>query len=254
MKLHTLKGYIQNIFIAEYADKLLLLDGTARADINKVKHFVEHTLQRSLNDIKLIVVTHMHPDHAGGAKKLSQLSGAPIACHPEAQIWYAGLGGRMAHLIDLILLQYVAKRTKSPLKNPWYNPILKADIVLSDNQTLPYFEDWQVLYTSGHTDHDISLVHHKNKCIYIADLLVKVKGKLHYPYPLSDPIKYKQSLNCLIDFKGFEIFYAHLAQNKLDIAAVQKVLNMVKNEPLTYRQTTLKFLKSKLPRLDASKK
>ncbi|MGI3027367.1 MBL fold metallo-hydrolase, partial [Vibrio cholerae] len=29
MKLHTLKGYIQNIYLAEYPDKLLLLDGAS---------------------------------------------------------------------------------------------------------------------------------------------------------------------------------------------------------------------------------
>jgi hydroxyacylglutathione hydrolase len=42
---------------------------------------IERTLARrgmTLKDVKLIVVTHAHVDHAGGAARLRELSGAPI--------------------------------------------------------------------------------------------------------------------------------------------------------------------------------
>lgn len=65
MQLHTIKGYIQDIYLVEYPDKLLLLDGACRADIPHLKAFIEIELMRDFADLHTVVVTHMHPDHAG---------------------------------------------------------------------------------------------------------------------------------------------------------------------------------------------
>ncbi len=45
IKLHQFEGYIQTILLAEYANKLLLLDGCSRADVSLIKHFINDTLQ-----------------------------------------------------------------------------------------------------------------------------------------------------------------------------------------------------------------
>ncbi|MGR5470684.1 MBL fold metallo-hydrolase, partial [Vibrio astriarenae] len=57
------------MYLAEYPDKLMLLDGASRADILHLKDFIEHQLNRRFSDLKLVIVTHMHPDHAGAAHK-----------------------------------------------------------------------------------------------------------------------------------------------------------------------------------------
>jgi hydroxyacylglutathione hydrolase len=47
---------------------------------------IDRVLKRnrlSFNDIKLIIVTHAHTDHAGSAARLRQLSGAPILAHED---------------------------------------------------------------------------------------------------------------------------------------------------------------------------
>ncbi len=66
MHIHTLEGYIQNIYLVEYPDKLMLLDGCCRADVDTVFDYITEQLKRPITDLKLIVVTHMHPDHIGG--------------------------------------------------------------------------------------------------------------------------------------------------------------------------------------------
>ena len=43
----------------------------------------------SFPDIKLIVVTHAHTDHAGSAKRLRDLSGAPILAHADDADFYS---------------------------------------------------------------------------------------------------------------------------------------------------------------------
>ena len=58
LKLHSLKGYIQNIYLAEYNDKFLLLDGCCRADIPLLENFIGNELKRSMSELALIVVTH----------------------------------------------------------------------------------------------------------------------------------------------------------------------------------------------------
>src|ERR1700710_1611233 len=59
----------------------------------------------SFNDIKLIIVTHAHTDHAGSAARLRQLSVAPIMAHADDADFYSrkapmtycptGLAGRL---------------------------------------------------------------------------------------------------------------------------------------------------------------
>jgi hydroxyacylglutathione hydrolase len=42
-----------------------------------------------MKDIKLIVVTHVHVDHAGSAARLRKLSGAPILAHRDDADFYS---------------------------------------------------------------------------------------------------------------------------------------------------------------------
>ena len=210
MQLHILKGYIQNIYLVQDNSGLLLLDGCSRADIATVCDFIQQQLGLPLTALKLVIVTHMHPDHAGGAHKLRRLTGAQIACHPKARRWYAGLLGRTAHVIDVSLTWWVASRLSKPKRHIWYNPILKPDVLLLDAQPLPGFPDWQVLYTPGHTDHDISLLHTPTKQLYIADLIVSVKKRLVPPYPVCHPNQYKQSLKKVSELAPSQLYFAHL--------------------------------------------
>ena len=209
IKLHHLAGHIQTILLAEYPDKLLLLDGCCRADISVLKHFITHTLKRPFNDLSLVVVTHMHPDHAGAAHKLRQLTHCKIATANVSGQWYSGIDGRLMHLTDMILARWVAKRMKKTAQRMWYPSQLHADITLNDGQTLPGFNDWVAYSTQGHTDRDISLHHLPSHSIYVADLMVKIKDKFIPPFPIFYPNRYKQSLQKIIALKPKTLILAH---------------------------------------------
>ncbi|MGB2081875.1 MAG: MBL fold metallo-hydrolase, partial [Psychrobacter sp.] len=56
-----LEGYIQSSYLAVYPDKIMLLDGCCRADVPMVLDYIERTLKRPITDLKVVVVTHMHP-------------------------------------------------------------------------------------------------------------------------------------------------------------------------------------------------
>ncbi len=104
MKIHQISGYIQQIYLAEYPDKLLLLDGASRADVGTILRYIRDELNRPVSDLKAIVVTHMHPDHAGAAHRLKALTGAEIVSNEQPKAWYAGIDGVAMHLTDLILV------------------------------------------------------------------------------------------------------------------------------------------------------
>lgn len=231
VKIHTIQGYIQNTFLVEYDHGLLLLDSGARTDVSVISSFIINSLHRQLNELKLIVVTHMHPDHAGGAETLRELSGANIACHPNAPNWYSGANGRLAHIVDIGLMQYVAKKIATRKPKVWYSATLLPDVLLDDKQYLPEFEEWQVIYTLGHTNHDLSLFNQKHNKLYIADLMVWVKGRLHPPYPVCHPNQYKRSLARIKALPNPETLFAHVETKFLSEEDIDSVISLSSSLP-----------------------
>lgn len=234
MKLHHIKGYIQSIYLAEYTDKLLLLDGCCRADIEPLKHFITTQLHRPLTDLTLIVVTHMHPDHAGAAHKLRQLTGCKIASANVNGHWYCGFSGRLMHLTDIMLARWVAKRQGKPSKNLWYSSKLMPDHKLNDGDTVPGFSQWQVFATQGHTDRDLSVYHTPSHRVYVADLFVKIKGRYLPPYPLFYPNRYRVSLNKIKTLAPTTVMLAHGGEVKVTDEEYQQVIDSAPTIPLTH--------------------
>lgn len=113
----------------------------------------KHGLQ--LSDIKLIVVTHAHVDHAGSAATLRQLSGAPVVAHAgdldfyqqkkKMQFCATGWFGRCFLRTGLILQPYIP-----------FTP----DILLQHQDTLDlqaFGMDAVLRPTPGHTAGSLSI-------------------------------------------------------------------------------------------------
>jgi glyoxylase-like metal-dependent hydrolase (beta-lactamase superfamily II) len=246
MKLHQLDGYIQTILLAQYSDKLLLLDGCCRADIPFLRHFITQTLQRPFSDLTLVVVTHMHPDHAGAAAKLRRLTGCKIAAANVPGQWYKGLSGKLMHISDIILALWVAKRLKKPRRNLWYSSKLKPDYKLDDGQQIPGFSDWVALSTQGHTDRDLSLHHLPSNLLYVADLMVKVKNCFISPFPVFYPNRYRASLNKIIALNPATLILAHGGEVTPTEQQYQALLNQAPNSPKTPKQLFKAKIKRRL--------
>lgn len=110
---------------------------------------------RSLNDIRLIVVTHAHMDHAGSAARVRELSGAPIVAHEGDLPYYeqrkpmtycsTGWVSRLFFRTGVIVRPYVP-----------FTP----DILLTDGQSLdlaPYGVAGRARPSPGHTAGSVSL-------------------------------------------------------------------------------------------------
>jgi glyoxylase-like metal-dependent hydrolase (beta-lactamase superfamily II) len=224
----------------------MLLDGCSRADFQSLSDFFEKDLLRPLSDLKVVLVTHMHPDHAGCAHYLREKTGCKVISFDKGHQWYQGVKGRFAHVIDIALALWVAGKMKRPRKNIWYHPHLKPDITLCDQQVVPGFDEWQVFETPGHTDRDLSIMHIPSKRIYVADLIVKVKGKLSPPFPVYIPELYKASLLKLKALNVNSVMMAHVGELSLSDNDYEYLLNKAPNQPETNKVAVVRMIKRKI--------
>ena len=242
MKIHELSGYIEVIYLVEYDHGLLLLDGCCRADIDLIQQFITQDLGRPITDLKTVVVTHMHPDHAGGAHLLRKLTGCRLVSADKDFPWYRGINGILMHWLDVLLTWYVARKMKKPLKWVWYSRVLKPDVKIRDGERVPEFEDWQILETPGHTDRCLSLWHKPSHRIYIADVMIKLRNRFISPFPLFHPNKYKATIERIESMNADGLLLAHGGQvhpNEIDF---KDFLSRTPNSPRTpLRATLFKF-------------
>ena len=248
MKIHHLEGYIQSIYLVEYSHGLLLLDGCSRADVPRLREFIESDLGRPFNDLKIVIVTHMHPDHAGAANKLRKLCGAEIVSADKAHQWYRGWNGFLMHLSDIILTFWVAGRLGKPKKNLWYSASLNPDHALLDGSPVPYFPDWQVIETPGHTDRDLSIYHGPTNKLYVADLIVKVKKRFIPPFPVFHPNKYKASVQKVMNMCPQSVLLAHGGEVELQDEDYQHLFERAPTMPKTHWRAAKKKMRRMLAR------
>jgi len=77
---------IVNLFLIRGKNSVFLVDsGVAGAE----KQILEQLSVSGLRpeDLKLLILTHAHPDHIGAAAPLQRLTGCRIAAHPAARLW-----------------------------------------------------------------------------------------------------------------------------------------------------------------------
>ncbi|MBI3714526.1 MAG: MBL fold metallo-hydrolase [Betaproteobacteria bacterium] len=166
---------------------------------------------RSFKDIKLIVVTHAHVDHAGSAALLRELSGAPIVAHDGDARYFSrdtpmtfcptGYFGRLFLRTPLMFEPYTG---------------FEPDIFISNDGTLDlsrYGIPGAVKHTPGHTAGSIS-IELSTKDVLVGDLiasgillggLVRTRHAKRPPFE-DDPRAVALALQRLLD-SGMERFY-----------------------------------------------
>ncbi len=130
-------------------------------------------------DVRLILVTHGHVDHAGGALALKRATGAPIAMHrldaplvatPDLKIPPA-----RTRMVDAIGRVVTALGWVLPL------PTFVPDLCVEDGQSLREFGlPARVVHTPGHTDGSISVLF-DDGTMFVGDAILNL---LRVSFPL----------------------------------------------------------------------
>lgn len=219
-----------------------MLDGGCSTDFKVVKKFIEDELNKSINDLKLVVITHAHPDHSGGAafyKKYGIKLAAPI----NVNDWYKGVSGIFTFIIDLILAHMVAFKKSDKFKLMFFKRKIDFDYALKENDPLPMFDDWKVIEAKGHTCSDISLLHNESKIAYIADNIISSKNKFFRPYPIYLPIEYKNTIKKYIDLEIQKFLLAHFGEKEISKNILEGLVHGVSVRPRSHRTALLSIFK-----------
>ena len=196
-KIHQVAGRIGYMTLVEYPDKLLLFDTGSKNDYKRIETFLKYTLRRPMADIRLVAISHVHPDHSGGASELQKKYSLAVAGHPDLDKWYDGFRGRLQQVADVIFSHISAMQNDVPARRFWFNRKVRPDYPLKDGEPLPFFPDWVACHTIGHTTTDIVFYHEISKTLYVGDVIIEINNGYHLPYSLPLPRLMSASLKKL---------------------------------------------------------
>ncbi|KRF19449.1 MBL fold metallo-hydrolase [Paenibacillus sp. Soil787] len=210
IRIPILPMHMINSHLLAGPDGCILVDAGLPGSENKIKMALAKE-RLTFKDIKLIVVTHAHVDHAGSAALIRELSGAPILAHEgdakhfnrETPMTFCPTGwfGRLFIKTPLMLEPYVG---------------FEPDILLSKHDVIDlsrYGIPGIVKYTPGHTSGSISIELASNEAL-VGDLvasgillggIVRTSHAIRPPFE-DDPYTVARELTRLLD-SGVEKFY-----------------------------------------------
>lgn len=152
------------------------------------------------NDVRALLLTHGHLDHAGNLAWLKSWSGAPIYAHPLEQ---PHIDGTFAYSGSS---RWCGRLEKAGRAAFGYTPA-KIDVPLEDNDELPFWGRLRVVHLPGHTDGHCGFYSAKHRLLFSADLFASYWFNVHLPPPIlnSAPKKISASIHraASLDAVGF---------------------------------------------------
>ncbi|BCJ62714.1 hypothetical protein Jiend_61360 [Micromonospora endophytica] len=120
-------------------------------------------------DVTGIVLTHAHPDHAGGAAEVARRTGAPLALH-AADVPYAATGTPPPRDPTVAGGRLFARLSSGRF------PAFEVAQPLADGDLLDVGGGLRVVHTPGHSPGHISLLHEPTRVLITGDALFNVAG------------------------------------------------------------------------------
>jgi glyoxylase-like metal-dependent hydrolase (beta-lactamase superfamily II) len=164
----TGKDYVNSFALVQDDGSVTLVDtGLKRAPARIVAGLA--AIGKHPRDVTRILLTHVHPDHAGGAVEMVRLTGAPVSVHNDDQEW--ARSGRITDSTDRTTwLGRLFARTGASTIEPF-----EPAAALQDGEVLPVSGGLRVVHTPGHSPGHVSLLHEDSRTLITGDALFNVR-------------------------------------------------------------------------------
>ncbi len=156
------KDYVNSFAFVEEDGSVTLVDcGLPKAPPRIVAGLA--AIGKRPSDVGRILLTHVHPDHAGGAAEMGRQSGAPIwvheGDHPSAT------SGTIAQPPDQ---RYLLGRLFSRMPDSKFEAFTPGPL-LRDGDVLPVAGGLRVVHTPGHSPGHVSFLHEPTRTLITGD-------------------------------------------------------------------------------------
>jgi glyoxylase-like metal-dependent hydrolase (beta-lactamase superfamily II) len=132
------------------SDGLTLVDAGVARGATGIREAV-HSLGRDITEVRHILVTHCHPDHAGGLAKLKALTNAQVYIHRRDAMLVA-TGRAMRRLVPSPGIPNAVLYQMMIAPKPTTVPPVRADVLVGNGDVIPVAGGISVIHTPGHTE------------------------------------------------------------------------------------------------------
>jgi len=147
-------------------DGVTLIDTGYAGSLPRIQRALA-ALDRTVDDVRRVICTHGHPDHAGGARALADL-GIEVFIHPADA---ANLEIGFTDVVRRPSRGRIFAAMTPPL--PTYTP-------LTDGDRLPVLGGLEVIHTPGHTPGSVCLFAPERGVLFVGDVLQRRFGRVSF--------------------------------------------------------------------------
>jgi glyoxylase-like metal-dependent hydrolase (beta-lactamase superfamily II) len=137
-----------NAYLISSNSGYILVDAGVKGKEKNIKEVLKKN-NATLDDIELMIITHVHYDHVGSLKTLKSLTNAKVMVHRKAyESLASGISGFPIGTMKFskVISKIANKFTKGEFEG------IEADILIDDTYDLRKFGiNGEVIYTPGHT-------------------------------------------------------------------------------------------------------